>query len=35
MIPIQLDEVISDPRLRAAVVVAHPDHETFTISEQN
>ena len=29
MIPVQLDEVVSDPRLRAAVVVAHPDDETL------
>jgi len=27
--PVQLDEVISGPRLRAAVVVAHPDDETL------
>jgi len=29
MTPVQLDEVISGPRLRAAVVVAHPDDETL------
>src|ERR1022692_868600 len=29
MPPVQLDEVISDPRLCAAVVVAHPDDETL------
>lgn len=29
MPPYQLDEVLSGPRLRAAVVVAHPDDETL------
>jgi LmbE family N-acetylglucosaminyl deacetylase len=29
MTPVQFDEVISDPRLRVAVVVAHPDDETL------
>ena len=29
MTPVQFDEVISGPRLRAAVVVAHPDDETL------
>src|ERR1039458_2480503 len=29
MTTVQLDEVISGPRLRAAVVVAHPDDETL------
>jgi len=29
MTPIPLDEVRSDPRPRAAVVVAHPDDETL------
>lgn len=29
MTPVQLDEVTPDPRLRAAVVVAHPDDETL------
>jgi LmbE family N-acetylglucosaminyl deacetylase len=29
MTPAQFDEVISGPRLRAAVVVAHPDDETL------
>ena len=29
MPPVQFDEVISGSRLRAAVVVAHPDDETL------
>ena len=29
MTPVQFDEVISGPRLRAGVVVAHPDDETL------
>jgi len=29
MTPVQLDEVISGPRLQVAVVVAHPDDETL------